>query len=340
MKSRPNIWQLQSRQDIQALTEALEFPDPEVRMRAAIALRVLDATQTVPALKKAIEKETDAQTRIRLLTVQRDLEHRTDVEGLVSVRDVHGLIQVLSSRRSEHAVAAARALGQLGDRTAVEPLVMLFQNASASSQSRLAAAEALLELKSAPAVVTLLGALRRDSWEVRRNAAAVLGQIQAIWAIEPLAAAMDDSHPIVRRTAAAALRRIGTTEAMVALRAHLTPDISRITPPLGTKSLSASTLPEPERVTPPVSQPATPKTVPPPPVPAAPAQPSAAPEPAAATIKATPPVVTPGAPPTRTTQPVKKLIAFLKRRAVDEESGRDHSADSSGDSGLSSGATG
>ncbi|MCD4684596.1 MAG: HEAT repeat domain-containing protein, partial [Anaerolineae bacterium] len=80
----------------------------------------------------------------------------------------------------------------------------------------------LLKLQSAPAVVTLLGALRRDSWQVRRNAAAVLGQIQATWAVEPLAKALDDAHPVVRRTAAAALRRIGSADAINALRARFT----------------------------------------------------------------------------------------------------------------------
>jgi HEAT repeat protein len=218
--TRPNIWQLQSRRDIQALTKALQYPDPEVRKRAAGALRVLDAVQAVPALKSALRNETDLQVRTNLVTALHVLDHRTDINSLIKDKDVNGLMAALKSRHPENTIAAARALGELGDRIAVEPLVILFQNTSRPPGVRLAAAEALLQLKSAPAVVTLLGALRRDSWQVRRNAAAVLGQIQASWAVEPLIEALDDPHPIVRRTAAAALRRVGTAEAVAALRAR------------------------------------------------------------------------------------------------------------------------
>jgi HEAT repeat protein len=218
--TRPNIWQLQSRRNIQALIKALEYPDPEVRKRAAGALRALDAVQAVSALKAALRDETDAQVRTNLMMALHVLDHRTDVSSLIRSKNVNGLIAALKSRRPENVIAAAIALGELGDRIAVEPLVILFQNTSLPPKVRLAAAEALLQLKSAPAVVTLLGALRRDSWQVRRNAAVVLGQIQASWAVEPLIEALNDPQPVVRRTAAVALRRIGTAEAVAALRAR------------------------------------------------------------------------------------------------------------------------
>lgn len=219
---RPNIWQLQSRHDVAGLSDALQHPDREVRKRAALALHTLDATLAVPVLRAALQREQDEHTLRTLKSALRALVQRTDIDDLVQRGDVHGLIEVLSSRHAENAVAAARALGTLGDRRAVEPLVILFQNSLSSPKVRLAAAEALLELQSAPAVVTLLGALRRDSWQVRRNAAAVLGQIQAVWAVEPLIEALQDTHPVVRRTAAAALRRIGTADALQALRTQFT----------------------------------------------------------------------------------------------------------------------
>jgi HEAT repeat protein len=223
VESRPNIWQLQSRGDARQLIHALRYPDPEVRGRAAVALRTLDATQAIPALKEALRNETDEQVGRHLAAALRVLDHRTDVEGLIRDQNVDGLIEALKSQRPDMVIAAARALGASGNRTAVEPLVILFHGSSAPPAVRLAAAEALLELKSAPAVVTLLGALRRDSWQVRRNAAAVLGQIQATWAVTPLADALDDAHPVVRRTAAAALQRIGTSEAIAVLRARFAP---------------------------------------------------------------------------------------------------------------------
>ncbi len=220
VNTRPNIWQLQSRHDIAALQASLSHSDPDVRRRAAQALQTLDVVQAVPALKTALQQETDTQTRDVLNNVLHVLDHRTDIERLIHEKDTNRLIQVLRSRRPENVIAAARALGKIGDRMAVEPLVILFHDPASTPRVRLAAADALLELKSAPAVVTLLGALRRDSAQVRCNAAAVLGQIQATWAVEPLVGALEDPHQAVRRSAAVALRRIGTPEAVAALRAH------------------------------------------------------------------------------------------------------------------------
>lgn len=218
---RPNIWQLQSRRDLPGLIDALSYPDPDVRRRAAVALQTLDALAAIPDLKLALHRETDADTREHLATALQALDQRTDVQRMLATRNARGLVKALSSRHPEQVIAAARALGHLGDLSAVEPLIVLFHHGGTPSAIRLAAAEALLELKSAPAVVTLLGALRRESWEVRRNAAAVLGQIQATWAVAPLAQALQDPHPVVRRTAAAALSRIGTTEAIAALREQI-----------------------------------------------------------------------------------------------------------------------
>lgn len=220
--SRPNVWQLQSRRNVPELVTALRHTDPEVRKRVALALRALDATQAVPALKEALRTEQDDQVRRHFDMTLHALDQRIDVETLIGAADVAGLIGALKSRRQDDIIRAAGALGDLQDHIAVEPLVILFHNPSSPPKVRLAAAEALLKLHSAPAVVTLLGALRRDSWQVRCNAAAVLGQIQATWAVEPLAQALSDVHPVVRRTAAAALRRIGSADAINALRARFT----------------------------------------------------------------------------------------------------------------------
>jgi hypothetical protein len=327
--SRPNVWQLQSRHDKQALIEALYHPDPEVRGRAAVALRTLNATEAVPVLKEIVRTETDEQARRNMTMALHMMDRRTDVEGIVREQDIDRLIGVLKSRNPESVIAAAQALGVLGNRLAVEPLVILFHNASSPPAVRLAAAEALLELKSAPAVVTLLGALRRDSWEVRRNAAVVLGQIQAVWAIAPLAAALDDPHPVVRRTAAAALKRIGTAEAVAALRARFAPSsLPEVSPSLEVTRRTAIKPAEPRvdetseargQDTRPVSARASianedtrPVTKMPPrlkPEPFAPltgvlAEP---PPPAPLAIKPPPP------------GPVKRLIAFLKRRSDEDD---------------------
>lgn len=243
--ARSSIGQLQARRDIQGLIASLSHTDPDIRKRAAVALRIMDVAQAVPALKLALRTEKDPQTQAVLSAALYNLVQRTDVHQLVQSKDINGLIRVLKSRHPEQVIEAAQALGDLGDRLAVEPLVILFQNASSPPRVRLAAAEALLALKSAPAVVTLLGALRRDSWPVRRNAAAVLGQLQATWAVEPLAHTLHDPEPIVRRTAAAALRRIGTVEALSALHAYVANRTVEPAPRVRSVEPSPAPLPEP-----------------------------------------------------------------------------------------------
>ncbi len=342
VESRPNVWQLQSRHDKQGLLGALRYPDPEVRGRAAAALRTLNAVDTVPALKEALRVETDEQARRNMTVALHVLDRRTDVHTIVKSEDVERLINVLKSRHPDHVILAAKALGALGDRLAVEPLVILFQNPSSPPAVRLAAAEALLELKSAPAVVTLLGALRRDSWEVRRNAAAVLGQIQATWAVEPLAAALDDPHPVVRRTAAAALNRIGTAEAVAALRTRIAPQ----PPPPAAKASAAKagaagfkSPPPPESSQPPEAK-ETSAAVPhdtrpaearvsiseentrpvsaiPPALPAA-APKAAQPAPPTSERPTQPEAPVRPKPSPTLNSPVQKLIAFLKRRGEDK----------------------
>ncbi len=337
--TRPNIWQLQSRRDIEGLIAALAYADPEVRRRAAGALRSLDVTEAVPALKAALRRETDTQTRRSLATALHDLDHRTDVKSLIKTNDVDGLIQALHSRHPEHVIAAARALGRLNDRLAVEPLVILFHNVAAPPAVRLAAAEALLELKSAPAVVTLLGALRRDAWQVRRNAAAVLGQIQATWAVEPLADALTDPHPVVRRTAAAALRRIGTADAIATLRARAAPQApvrqkSAPRPPkrASSRRASRSRPPQTDRPRAPTEQDTTRVVSSPEPSPAEPTKPRppAEPEPAKEESREVMPSLPSRAPtrpatqqeadetqshsPEQRSHPVRRLIAFLRQR--------------------------
>jgi HEAT repeat protein len=324
--TRPNIWQLQSRRNIQALIKALQYPDAEVRKRAAGALRALDAVQAVPDLKAALRDETDAQVRTNLAMALHVLDHRTDVGSLIRSKNVNGLIAALKSRRPENVIAAARALGELGDRIAVEPLVILFQNTSLPPKVRLAAAEALLQLKSAPAVVTLLGALRRDSWQVRRNAAVVLGQIQASWAVEPLIEALNDPQPVVRRTAAVALRRIGTAEAVAALRARFASQ-SFETVQSGA-ALSTRTAGSPPPVSPPqvvTAAPAVPAASSPVEerAPAQPSVPDAGPAESApaASIGVSPaeesgaaPALPAEQPSLRTPSSIKRLIAFFKGR--------------------------
>lgn len=219
---RPDIWQLQAKLDTQGLVAALKSDDPGIRKRAAAALRALGAVDSIPALRVALANEQDADVRNHLSAaleaLQLEAKRTTDTqEAIVPETPVGKLIAQLRSKDPDDVIKAANGLGELGDKLAVEPLVVLFNDAKVSIQVRLAVAEALLKLEAAPVEVTLLAALRHADWHIRRNGAAILGQLRAEWAVEPLVKALNDPNRIVQKTARAALKHIGTPDALRAL---------------------------------------------------------------------------------------------------------------------------
>jgi len=221
---RPNIWQLQAQRDFRGLIEALQNENPEIRRRAASALRILGAVEALPTLRRVLESENDEATRKHLQDILESMLQEVPEGELPMASKTRLLVDKLKSGDPAVIVKAARDLGKLKDKTAVEALVMLFHNSQLPGSVRLSAAETLLELDSAPAVVTLLAALKSESWQIRRNGIAVLGQLRADWAVVRIAERLDDEHDLVRRTARAALKRIGNKEARLALEAHINTD--------------------------------------------------------------------------------------------------------------------
>lgn len=224
---KPDIWQLQAHFDIQGLVKALSSDDANIRRRAAAALRAIGATEALVPLRAAFAAEEDPQTRLIIATTiemltsdpaaQTPDTERPPTEPAMQEAMVKRLIEKLKMGKPDEIVEVAHRLGELGNKIAVEPLVLVFNDPRQSIQVRLAVAEALLKLESAPVEVALLANLRHADWHIRRNGAAILGQLRAEWAVQPLARALRDPHPIVRRTARAALKYIGTPESRKAL---------------------------------------------------------------------------------------------------------------------------
>jgi hypothetical protein len=150
----------------------------------------------------------------------------------ILVEDVGRLIYVLQTGSSQEKTAAAEALGTLGDKRALEPLIAALQHKSLdlSIQSagpkipfRVAAATALGKLGDARAVEPLIAALQNTGvsptisifmYPVQAAAAAALGQLGDSRAIEPLTAAiqhkpltsaLERNYEEVRTAAVAAL---------------------------------------------------------------------------------------------------------------------------------------
>jgi HEAT repeat protein len=218
---RPNIWLLQAQGDSKGLIDALQSHESDVRRRAAAALLALGAVEAIPALRRAAAAEPDVETRLHLELACDGLVAEQRAIEAEQASEARQLVAQLKSSDPAIIIKAAHALGRLQDKTAVEALVLIFHNTQLPARVRLTAAEALIELRSAPAVVTLLAALKSASWKNRRKAAAVLGQLRADWAVERLAERLRDDNEHVRRTAFAALQRIGTPPAKKALEAFV-----------------------------------------------------------------------------------------------------------------------
>lgn len=219
------LWQMQMQRNIPGLIAALRHQNPVIRRRAAVALRALGAGEALAPITRAFEQETDPETRAHLAAAMESLQsvaaQETPPDEAANPpqtsSELSRLMQQLKSETPETVIEAARQLAELNDKLAVEPLIFLFKAQNTPINVRLAVAEALLALDSAPVEVALLGALRSSEWRVRRNGAAILGKLKAEWAIQPLTKALSDTNGAVRLTAHAALRHIGTPAAREAL---------------------------------------------------------------------------------------------------------------------------
>ena len=245
---RPDIWRLQAQLDTEGLIEALGNTDADIRKRAAVALRALGAIDAISILKKLLESESDPDVRAHFVSALESLQeeaNKQNVEakkvvdtGMLNAGKLQDLIEKLNSDDESIVIDSAKKLAELKDKQAVEPLIVLFKDPTVSIKVRLAIAEALLKLESAPVEVALLGALRSPEWRIRRNGAAILGQLRADWAVEPLSKALEDEHEHVRRTAYAALRYIATPEAQDAVKKAMEKAKKRRTARLSTKSIT------------------------------------------------------------------------------------------------------
>jgi HEAT repeat protein len=110
---------------------------------------------------------------------------------------------------------AARALAEIGDERAVEPLIKALDDMDRSVKRD--AYEALVRIGDS-ALDTLIKALKRKNKYIRVEVAKILGEIKSERAIEPLINALKDRATEVRCAAARALWKIGTPEALEAAR--------------------------------------------------------------------------------------------------------------------------
>jgi HEAT repeat protein len=132
------------------------------------------------------------------------LFHKSTIEELRQKRDVSGLIRALSDNDYSRFNASAEALGELGDRRAVEPLIAILKDEDRSYVHR-AAARALGPLGDRRAVDPLIRIL--DSCTTQ--AAAALGELGDARAIPPLMRKLGRGLSDANDSMAAALAKLG-----------------------------------------------------------------------------------------------------------------------------------
>ena len=102
---------------------------------------------------------------------------KPNVGKMEAKRDVEGLIKVLPYEEYYVERAhAAHALGEIGDRRAVEPLIAALEDRM--SFVRRAAAEALGEIGDSRVVEPLIAARKDSDWDVRSQATEALAKIR------------------------------------------------------------------------------------------------------------------------------------------------------------------
>ena len=99
----------------------------------------------------------------------------------------------------------------------VEPLIEAFNDSEVIV--RQTAAKALIRLRE-PAVLPLTAALKDKREAVKRRAAQVLADLADVRSVQPLIAALENGDSFVKWEAVRALNRIGTKEALTAVRQH------------------------------------------------------------------------------------------------------------------------
>jgi HEAT repeat protein len=137
-----------------------------------------------------------------------------NVQELKAQGDVDGLIEALNFQDDHNIrLAAASALGNVGDSRAVDPLISALDDEPGVNEM---AALALGEIGDPRAVEPLTAILDDENWELRSSAAKALGKIGDDRAVDPLTNLLRDKNEIVRWHSLQALEAItGETYSMI-----------------------------------------------------------------------------------------------------------------------------
>ena len=211
--------------NIEPLLKAARDNSPAVRRAAVRALADSSDTRAVTALVQAANDE-DALVRglalqavghldqvaelsplIHALSNRDHALRRTAADSLLAMDAEHVLTPLIDALAHDPYGDAARSLGRLNDKRAVEPLLNALEGAT--YVSRQAIIEALGNLADRRALSAFIGALKDDTTGVREAAVKGLARLAAPESIVHLVDALADPSPAVREGAAHALEQMG-----------------------------------------------------------------------------------------------------------------------------------
>ena len=173
-----------------------------------------------PDLPPVLDRFAMEQAQIRIPGPSMPLFTPSNVEELKAKRDVLGLIKALAYEKDWHVrQAAARALGQIGDARAVEPLVAAL--ADTNEPIRQASAEALAKI-GGPALEVLAVRVSDPDRHVRWRAASALGKTSDPRALDLLRTAKSDPDLSVREVATEGLARQALADKLCRIKVGMT----------------------------------------------------------------------------------------------------------------------
>ncbi|MFC4350342.1 HEAT repeat domain-containing protein [Fodinicurvata halophila] len=193
-----NLGHAETDKGLQALREALEDSDPDVRLAAVSSLTELGAAPSLELLIDKLKIGSSEQSRALLQIFQGLAETRCEeMTACLEKEDTDEVTRIL----------ILDALGKSGQYQAVPHIMQA--TSSPSLEVRAAALRALADLQHPAASRAVLQALSDADWEVRTQAASCAGRLGLNQALEPLAALLDDSNWWTRYRAAEALHALG-----------------------------------------------------------------------------------------------------------------------------------
>ncbi|WP_134672099.1 HEAT repeat domain-containing protein [Halorussus marinus] len=209
-----------------------------VRRRAAEILGDMDGNEQVveDALVKAVEGDDSDGVRAAAIDA---LDQRHAVERLIGALSdeevptegaewarAEALVDLLSADQPELRMAAANALGRLGNRAGTKALIGRLGDPDTRVRAR--AARAIGRIGDPRAVSALRKALGDETVDVRREAADSLGRIGTEEALDALLDLLDDDSETVRRIAANSLGNFGSAKPLDALVSLLSDDVEAV----------------------------------------------------------------------------------------------------------------